>query len=1132
MSNFLSSLGSVSGHKELCEAWDARQKVRDQIASGENPEVIDLNNLSDPVETSAKAPEQEENEQQCLSSVLDIFPQISPKYVLKLYSKRLVSHLDNNYQKVFEFPDVGEIIADIAEMESYPKQADEDRENKRILDSSDETGVILEFNKNTHKDALYHREAIILLARFFDHVPTHYIHKTYHEKLSVFDTYVSLANSEANYFTLPTRSYARSRAPRVHLEKKYSLHKHDRRDPRSYIELVNEFQAARQHIERERLKTEAIQLAEIMEAENLAEQKLEGAIVECQCCFDEEIALNRAIGCGGAEVHFFCFSCVRQLAETQIGMMQHEMMCMDGSGCAAALSIEGIGQAVNIKIVDKLAFYQQQAEIMAAGIEGLEQCPFCEFKAICDSIEVETVFFCQNPDCGRSSCRKCHENTHLPRTCEEAKADKGLSARHQVEEARSEAMMRPCPKCGVKIVKEYGCNKMICTKCNCLICYVCKKDISTGRESGYEHFNRAGSKCKLYEGEEGDRHQEEADEAEREAIKRVRTENPDVEEDALRIDLDKDGNRKDGGRPANPRPRGGNMPRHLHNHFHFDPFGWLPGYPFADDLQNVPPGRPFPPLGFGDYFPGWVPPPEPMPAAPAPAPEPRGREAAWADYHMRRIHGRMAVQMGADNDDVNAMARAAANAQAYPFAPPAYNGPQQVPAPEANNNVDHPPLPLEHLEQLPPRDYYGLVGPAGAAKRVADRQRAALAFEPPLNLAGRQAHLNQRMEDVGERINALRARDNLRRTRQRGGGGEPDPIIVSDDNDEELDMLEWEKDGLTDWAAFRKDKKSKRANAVEETTAGSNTRTVNPMPAPVPQPMFPAAAHPGWQHLFDRQTQKNPNLPPWARHNDIDWEMDLDDPESPDDDPRIAPRPPPPKLQPPSCQATIDKKLRMLYEAEAKHDDAHVDHAPGKTTQPGNPYFDLANAHRNQQMTGVFGNTTGLRRPRPRFRTGYHRRVPGDDPARGGDGQLDEADHFEGLGPVVGYLHGLEDFKQVPPLPPAKLTRRTGLHTRVPDRDQAGPFRGFDHLEDSDTGFKNFMKGFGGLQTISVLPVIPAYVPVTDGAFAFAPATAYPPAPVMPTGGYEGYFLGGDDTTVRRRDNAIGRKTKEDVGWK
>ena len=51
---------------------------------------------------------------------------------------------------------------------------------------------------------------------------------------------------------------------------------------------------------------------------------------------------------------------------------------------------------------------KQQKEVEAAGLEGLEECPFCEWKCVIEN-EQERLFRCGNEEggCGVVSCRGC-----------------------------------------------------------------------------------------------------------------------------------------------------------------------------------------------------------------------------------------------------------------------------------------------------------------------------------------------------------------------------------------------------------------------------------------------------------------------------------------------------------------------------------------------------------------------------------------------------------------------------------------------------------------------------------------------------------------------------------------------------
>lgn len=308
-----------------------------------------------------------------------------------------------------------------------------------------------------------------------------------------------------------------------------------------YPFLVNEFQAAKKASFEDRRQAKRKKDNDDAEAANFRVHAEAGTLIECQCCFDDEIPINRAVPCDGEHVHFYCNSCVKNQAASQIGQMQYKMNCMFSGSlpCTAPLSRSELRQVLDRKTIAKLDEMQQNAEIGEADIEGLEECPFCDFKAVCVPVDIDREFLCGNEDCAKTSCRLCHEVTHIPKSCEEAKRerdkDRGATLRHNVEEAMSHAVLRKCPnpKCKIAIIKEYGCNKMVCEKCRTILCYVCGKDITKGRGGGYEHFNVPGAPCKLHDEQEPNREAEQVAKAQKEAINKVRMENPDIDEATL-----------------------------------------------------------------------------------------------------------------------------------------------------------------------------------------------------------------------------------------------------------------------------------------------------------------------------------------------------------------------------------------------------------------------------------------------------------------------------------------------------------------------------------------------------------------------------------------------------------------------
>ncbi|KAF8575225.1 hypothetical protein K439DRAFT_1370428 [Ramaria rubella] len=257
--------------------------------------------------------------------------------------------------------------------------------------------------------------------------------------------------------------------------------------------------------------------------------------IECGCCFSK-FAFDKMVQC--PETHLFCRSCCRSYAENQLGQHNPLLGCMDQSGCKELFPESELARFLPEKLLALYHRLKQQKEIAAAGLEGLEECPFCEYKVVIENAE-EKLFRCESTDCGIVSCRACKKEDHLPKSCKEVEEDKHLSIRHAIEEAMTKALMRNCPKCAKGFVKEHGCNKMTCPNCGTLSCYICRQVIS-----GYEHFGNPPpytgpqdpNKCNLWDPIE-QRGNNEVRIAAEKAIQEYRKKHPEVSEEALKIDF-------------------------------------------------------------------------------------------------------------------------------------------------------------------------------------------------------------------------------------------------------------------------------------------------------------------------------------------------------------------------------------------------------------------------------------------------------------------------------------------------------------------------------------------------------------------------------------------------------------------
>ncbi len=95
-------------------------------------------------------------------------------------------------------------------------------------------------------------------------------------------------------------------------------------------------------------------------------------------------------------------------------------------------------------------------------------------------------FKCRNPACLKASCLKCQKAWHDPHTCHEPLL---ISLRTTIEAAKTAAIKRTCPRCGLCFVKASGCNKLTCV-CGYSMCYLCRTALGAPSLFNYPRARR------------------------------------------------------------------------------------------------------------------------------------------------------------------------------------------------------------------------------------------------------------------------------------------------------------------------------------------------------------------------------------------------------------------------------------------------------------------------------------------------------------------------------------------------------------------------------------------------------------------------------------------------------------------
>jgi TRIAD3 protein (E3 ubiquitin-protein ligase RNF216) len=82
---------------------------------------------------------------------------------------------------------------------------------------------------------------------------------------------------------------------------------------------------------------------------------------------------------------------------------------MDQSGCKAEIPAHELRRFLPQKLLELWERVKQRKEVEAAQLEGLTECPFCEWRCVIENPH-QTVFSCANVDaCGKVSCRTCQK---------------------------------------------------------------------------------------------------------------------------------------------------------------------------------------------------------------------------------------------------------------------------------------------------------------------------------------------------------------------------------------------------------------------------------------------------------------------------------------------------------------------------------------------------------------------------------------------------------------------------------------------------------------------------------------------------------------------------------------------------
>lgn len=101
---------------------------------------------------------------------------------------------------------------------------------------------------------------------------------------------------------------------------------------------------------------------------------------------------------------------MKSYAANLLGMHDPDINCIDRSGCVAPIPESELRRFLPDGMMKLWERVKQRKEIEAAGLGGLEECPFCDYAVIIEDAE-DKLLRCGNLSvCGVVSCRTCKKS--------------------------------------------------------------------------------------------------------------------------------------------------------------------------------------------------------------------------------------------------------------------------------------------------------------------------------------------------------------------------------------------------------------------------------------------------------------------------------------------------------------------------------------------------------------------------------------------------------------------------------------------------------------------------------------------------------------------------------------------------
>ncbi|BFZ24718.1 hypothetical protein BsWGS_27757 [Bradybaena similaris] len=205
--------------------------------------------------------------------------------------------------------------------------------------------------------------------------------------------------------------------------------------------------------------------------------------VVCMTPVEQKSELYRLEACG----HSYCLDCLKMQIKVSVQDKKFPIVC-SGEDCGMSLVWKDLNFCIRKKWTSEEKLMDKAVNaFVASNPEKYKFCltPECPVIYAVTTNEEGCEFNC--PSCFMSLCTSCHTAYHSGLTCHMSSIEEEVERQLKLWVREDPTNRKWCPKCKIGVEKTEGCNKMQCSSCRTVFCWICL-EIAVDSQKCYAHL--------------------------------------------------------------------------------------------------------------------------------------------------------------------------------------------------------------------------------------------------------------------------------------------------------------------------------------------------------------------------------------------------------------------------------------------------------------------------------------------------------------------------------------------------------------------------------------------------------------------------------------------------------------------